>query len=137
MKNADLAIRVGVMAALSDLGYTVRDMVARPDDQLPYVLLSSQTAIGEDMKTQFGTQNTLLVQIYGKQSLVVNRGEVDAIADDIMAQLIPIDTSSYIAVSGFQVIKTTLDSLIDDTISDSDGIVCRKQIRIRFILREL
>lgn len=138
MKSADLNIRIGVIEKLQTvLTIPIRDMAFWPDDDLPGVLLSSQTATDDSPKTNFQTQSTLLIQVYGKKNLLVNRAEVDAIADEIIQSLIPIDTSDYIDVDGFQVTLTRLESLNDDILPDSDGLVCRKLIRIRFDLNHL
>lgn len=138
MRNPDLQVRIGVLAALTAAipDHPIRDMMASPDDALPYILLSSQTNSDDSLKTQFGTQSTLLIQVLGKKSLTVSRYEIDQIADTILDTLIPQDASDYVTVSGFQVVQVQLDSLNDDTITESDGETARKLIRIRFTLRE-
>lgn len=139
MKLPDLEIRIG---ALSKLSTTITDTVIRdsmllPDDDLPAIILSSQTLTQDNLKTQFGGQATLLVQVIGKKSLTVSRYEIDQIADKVITTLIPMDRSDFIDVDGFEVVNVSLDSLNDSVITENDGVSARKLIRIRFLLRQL
>lgn len=138
MNNPDLQVRIGVIAALTAAipDHPIRDMMAGPDDELPYILLSSQTSANDSLKTQFGTQSTLMIQVLGKKSLTVSRYEIDEIADTVLQTLIPQDAADYVTVTGFQVVQVQLDSLNDDTITENDGVTARKLIRVRFTLRE-
>lgn len=139
MKNPDLNIRIGVLAALQTTlpGTTVRDMEFIDGDTMPGILLSSQTNAPDNTKSNFGTQSTLLIQIYSKQSLSVSRYEIDQIADTVLQTLIPQDSGNYVSVTGFQVLQVDLDSTDDDSIPESDGITAVKRLRLRFYLREI
>lgn len=138
MNLPDLQIRIGAITKLTAALplIPIRDSMFQPTDELPGILLSSQTLSQDSLKTQFGTQATLLIQVLGKQSIVVNRGDVDDLANTVLQALIPQDTADYLTVTGFQVVQVLLDSLNDDIITESDGVTVRKLIRLRFILRE-
>lgn len=138
MMNPDLNIRIGAINKLkTELTVPIRDSTLWPDDELPGVVLSSQTMGQDGLKTEFGGQATLLIQVIGKKSLTVSRYEVDQIADQVMKLLIPINSTDYISVSGYEVVSTTLDSLNDSVIPENDGVSMRKLIRIRFLLRQI
>lgn len=139
MKNPDLAIRIGVIAKLDPLlTVPVRDMEARPDDEPPYVLLSTQTTSQEPVKSSFDHNCTLLIQVYSRAELTVNRGAVDAIAGIITEALVTDDSDDLIAVSGFNVTSCTLESMSDDTLPYGDGrLTTRKLIRLRYRLQEI
>jgi len=138
MKNPALPIRVGVIAALKTVlpDTPIRDTEAGPNDQLPYVLLSTQTMTDDSPKTNFQVQSTLLIQVVDKKSLTVNRGVVDNITNIILQMLIPQNGNDYITVTGFKVCHVTLDSLNDTVIQETDGVSTRKLIRLRFTLYE-
>lgn len=139
MTIPDLEIRKGTITKLNMVvtDYPIRDTMLLPDDDLPAIILSSQTLSQDSLKTEFGGQATLLIQVIGKKSLVVNRGEIDQISDTVMQALIPINRSDYISVTGFEVVNVTLDSLNDNVIQEKDGVSMRKLIRIRFLLRQI
>lgn len=139
MKNSDLQVRIGVIAKLEtvlDADIPIRDTMRTPDDPLPCVLLTTQTNVPDPLKQTFGTQSTILIQVIGKKSLTISRYEIDLIADKILKALIPNASADYFTVTGFQVVQVRLDSLNDDTVTDSDGNAARKLIRLRIILRE-
>lgn len=138
MHNPDLQIRIGALAKLKAAlpDYPIRDMMLAPDDPLPAILLSSQTSSGEPLKTTFGTRSTLLIQVIGKKSLTVSRYLVDEIADTVLDTMIPHDSADLMTAEGFQIVQVQLESMNDDTITDSDGIAVRKLIRFRLTVRE-
>lgn len=136
MMSPDLNIRIGAINRLkTELTVPIRDSTLRPDDGLPGIVLSSQTMGQDGLKTEFGGQATLLVQVIGKTSLTASRYEVDQLTDKVMKLLIP--NGDYIEVDGYQVVSTTLDSLNDNVIKENDGWSMRKLIRIRFLLRQI
>lgn len=139
MTIPDLQIRIGAISKLNTVitDMPIRDTMLLPDDDLPAIILSSQTLSQDSLKTEFGGQATLLIQIIGKKSLTVSRYEIDQIADTVMQALIPMNRSDYISVTGFEVVNVTLDSLNDSVIQESDGASARKLIRIRFLLRQI
>lgn len=137
MMSPDLNIRIGAINKLrTELTVPIRDSTLWPEDELPGIVLSSQTMGQDGLKTEFGGQATLLVQVIGKTSLTASRYEVDQLTDQVMKLLIPIN-GDYIDVDGYQVVSTTLDSLNDNVIKENDGWSMRKLIRIRFLLRQI
>lgn len=138
MNSADLNIRIGIIDKLSVAlsSHTIRDSMFLPDDELPGILLSSQTTTDDSPKTNFQIQSTILIQVVDKKALTVSRYSVDNITNTILQTLIPQNTNDYIAITGFKVCHVALDSLNDSVIQESDGASARKLIRLRFLLYE-
>lgn len=138
MIEADLQVRIGVISKLNTVitDYPIRDYMFRPEDEMPGILLSSQTTSDDSSKTNFQVQSTLLIQVIDKKSLTVSRYTVDNITNTILKALIPQNTKDYITVDGFKVCLVQLDSLNDNVIQENDGASARKLIRLRFTLFE-
>src|SRR5699024_5888987 len=133
----DTEIRSAIIARLNGvILYPVRDMMARPKDEPPFVLLSTQSNTQIPVKDCNLLESTILIQVIGTQNLLVNRYEVEQITEDIMQELLPVSPSNYIHLNGFQIISIILDSLDDDVITNSEQVTARKLMRLRIQVAE-
>ena len=137
MKLPDNDIRKAIYEALFEvLTVPVRDMIARPEDIPPYVIIANQNGFDDSLKCTFGQNHSVLLQIYGKQQNNVSRAEIESIADEITNTLIPITINNYISTNRFQIVDIHLDSTSDDVVFTGDKVSARKNIIINFLIRE-
>ncbi|HLS53564.1 MAG TPA: hypothetical protein VK031_06300 [Tissierellaceae bacterium] len=135
MKLPDTEIRSAIISRLNGvISYPVRDMMSRPNDEPPYILLSTQTSSQIPVKDRDFLESTILIQIIGSQNITVNRYEVEQITEDIMNELLPISPSNYIPLTDFNIVSILLDSLNDDVITNDEGVTARKLLRLRLRL---
>src|SRR5699024_1480655 len=135
MKLPDTEIRSAIISRLNGvISYPVRDMMARPNDDPPYILLSTQTSSQIPVIDRDFLASTILIQIIGTQNVTVNRYEVEQITEAIMNELLPVSPSNYISLTGFNIVSILLDSLNDDVITNDEGVTARKLLRLRLRL---
>src|SRR5699024_19481 len=135
MKLPDTEIRSAIISRLNGvISQPVRDSMARPNDEPPYILLSTQTSSQIPVKDRDFLESTILIQIRGSQNITVHRYEVEQITEDIMNELLPISPSNYIPLTDFNIVSILLDSLNDDVITNDEGVTARKLLRLRLRL---
>jgi len=137
MRLPDTEIREAIINKLkTKIVYPIRDMYARPKDEPPYVLLSTQTGNQIPVKDCNYMETTILIQVIGSQNLMVNRYEVEEITQDIMEELLPVSVVNYIGLVNFDIISIIMDNITDDAITDDEGVTARKLLRLRIRLAE-
>src|SRR5690625_7467594 len=97
MRLPDTEIREAIINKLKTKSvYPIRDMYARPKDEPPYVLVSTQTGNQIPVKDCNYMETTRLIKAIGSQNLIVNRYEVEEITKDIMEELLTVWVVTYI-----------------------------------------
>lgn len=110
------------------------DAVSKDANSFKYVLLSTNTNVSDNDKTEHGWDNTLLIDVVTGYHRFPGRKE----NDDICAEILPIiypASNSYLTVTGFKIITTEIignETIIEP--SDTHTIV-RRLIRVRNIIR--
>src|SRR5699024_12306558 len=73
MKLPDTEIRSAIITRLNGvISYPVRDMMSRPNDEPPYILLSTQTSSQIPVKDKDFLESTILIPIIRSQNINVN-----------------------------------------------------------------
>lgn len=138
MKLPDKDIRAAVFTALKgSVAVPIRDMVAWPNDDEPYVILANQDNFDDSPKCGFGDIHSMLIQVYGKQQTIVSRAEIESIATVITEEIIKQKSIDFISGgASWQIVDIRLNSTNDDVVFTGDKISARKNIIINFTLRQ-
>lgn len=134
MKDANAAIRMGIVNALENVGVPVYDeLLPANRSAYKYILITSQTQGGERTKERFMPVCTAVLDITVRTRVQRGKLECDEIVNDVLTLINPLRRADYIDLGDdFELINTSV--IQNDTQYFMSGTehVYRRLVRVQF-----
>lgn len=135
MKDPTKAVRTMYVNGLEDI-VTLYDGIAPEDASGTYGVITATSFIRQAIKNDNYFKFSVTVEIHQEFNNDGNSEGVDAICNDMLEILMPLNSSGYLSIDGFNQSEVTLENGANDAFQNDAMVIFRKTITLNHFLSE-